>query len=311
MARREWTLWIASSDQTDLRQIRVRKDLVRIAVAAVFLAVGFAGSAVTRAIGEARDASRENQLVEKNHLLESELEYLAQRLESLDGTLDELADRDETYRVLAGLDPTDPAVRQVGVGGPGLETAESNPLYGVDPAAATRIYRVSSRLDELLRRSRLLSFSWREAADTLESRIGELAAMPSILPTSGSIVSSFTGSRWHPILERSRPHLGLDIVAPTGTPVHAAAKGRVVFVGQQGDFGGTVEIDHGYGRVTRYAHMSKLLAKPGQQVSRGEIIGQVGMTGLAVGPHLHYEVLVNGRPVNPRRFIFNGDVIRD
>ena len=138
-----------------------------------------------------------------------------------------------------------------------------------------------------------------------------MESTPSIQPTEGTIVSSFMASRWHPILERARPHLGLDIVAPTGTPVHSAAKGRVVYAGRRGDFGNMVEIDHGYGRVTRYAHMSRTLVRLGQTVTRGQVIGQVGMTGLAVGPHLHYEVLIDGKPANPRSFIFNSEVIRD
>lgn len=311
MARREWTLWVASDDQTDLRQLRVSKDAVRLAIAGALLGVGFLGSALTRVWGGAEATVRESRLEARNALLEAELQDLTQRIDVLDGSVDSLARRDRTYRLLAGLEPTDPTISRVGVGGPGLETPESNSLYSVDREAAGRVSRASIRLDELLRRTHLLSFSWREAAESLENRVDEMSATPSILPTKGSIVSSFTGSRWHPILGRPRPHLGLDIVAPTGTPIHAAAKGRVTFVGRKGDFGNLVEIDHGYGRVTRYAHMSKALVRPGQQVTRGEVIGQVGMTGLAIGPHLHYEVLVNGKPANPRSFIFNGDVIRD
>jgi murein DD-endopeptidase MepM/ murein hydrolase activator NlpD len=311
MARREWTLWVASANQTDLRHYRISKDALRLAIAAAFLAVGFLGSALTRLWGGADWVVKESRLQERNHLLEAELADLAERIDGLHGSLDRLAEQDKTYRLLAGLEPTDPAVQRVGVGGPGLESAEGNPLFGIDRGNATRIYRASSRLDELMRRSRLLAYSWREATDSLESRIDEMSSTPSIQPAAGSIVSSFTRSRWHPILDRPRPHLGLDIVAPIGTPVHAAAKGRVSYVGEQGDFGRMIEIDHGYGRVTRYAHLSRIAVKPGAQVTRGQVIGQVGKSGLAVGPHLHYEVLVNGRPANPRRFIFTGDVIRD
>lgn len=311
MARREWTLWVASDDQTDLRQLRVSKDAARLGIAGALLGFAFFGSALTRAWSGAEATVRESRLEQENALLEAELEDLTQRIERLDGSIDSLAQQDQAYRLLAGLEPMDPAFRRVGVGGPGLETAESHTLYAIDREAAVRVTGASSRLDELLRRARLLSSSWREAAVSLENKIAELAATPSILPTNGSIVSSFTGSRWHPILDRPRPHLGLDIVAPTGTPIHAAASGRVSYVGEQGDFGKLVEIDHGYGRVTRYAHMSKTLVRLGQQVTRGAVIGQVGMTGLAVGPHLHYEVLVDGRPANPRSFIFNSDVIRD
>jgi murein DD-endopeptidase MepM/ murein hydrolase activator NlpD len=311
MARREWTLWVASDDQTDLRQLRLSKNVVRLGVAGLLVLVALLGSALTRVLGNAQVSVREGTLERQNALLETELEDLTGRVDQLHTSIDQLADQDQTYRLLAGLEPTDPAVQRVGVGGPGFEAPESLPLYDVDRGAATRVVLVSSRVDELLRRARFLSHSWSEAADSLRSRYDELEATPSILPTEGRIVSSFTGSRWHPILDRPRPHLGLDIVAPTGTPILAAAKGRVSFVGTRSDFGLTVEIDHGYGRVTRYAHASKILVRKGQRVTRGEDIALVGMTGLAVGPHLHYEVLVHGRPINPRRFIFNEDALRD
>jgi murein DD-endopeptidase MepM/ murein hydrolase activator NlpD len=285
--------------------------LVRLLVAGVLLGVGLLGSALTRVWSGAAVSLRENRLERENSLLETELGDLTERIDALGGSLDDLAGQDRTYRLLAGLEPTDPDVQRVGVGGPGLETAETNPLHEVNRDAALRVYRASSRVDALLRRTRLLAWSWREATDSMESRIDEMQSTPSIMPTAGVIASTFTASRWHPILDRARPHYGLDIVAPTGTPVHAAAKGRVVYAGWRGDFGNMVEIDHGYGRVTRYAHMSKTSVRLGQRVTRGEVIGQVGMTGLAVGPHLHYEVLIDGKPANPRGFIFNSEVIRD
>lgn len=311
MARREWTLWVASDDQTDLRQLRISKNKVRLGAALALVVVALLGSALTRVLGGAAVSVREGMLERRNALLEEELNDLTGRVDELHASIDQLAEQDQTYRLLAGLEPMDPAFQRVGIGGPGFRAPESLPLFDMDRESAMRVVLVSSRVDELVRRARLLSHSWSEATDSLESRLDEMEATPSILPTSGRIVSSFTGSRWHPILDRPRPHLGLDIVAPTGTPIRASAKGRVSFVGTRSDFGLTVEIDHGYGRVTRYAHASKILVRRGQQVTRGETIAMVGMTGLAVGPHLHYEVLVHGRPINPRRFIFNADALRD
>ncbi|WP_448585386.1 M23 family metallopeptidase [Thermaurantiacus sp.] len=119
-------------------------------------------------------------------------------------------------------------------------------------------------------------------------------------PVDGARLSSGFGMRFHPILGYSRMHQGLDFAAPTGTPVLASAAGRVVMAGWGGGYGNLVEIDHGRGMRTRYAHLSRIRVKPGQQVGQGATIGAVGSTGLSTGPHLHYEVWVNGKPVNPR-----------
>ncbi|HEY0306428.1 MAG TPA: M23 family metallopeptidase, partial [Longimicrobiales bacterium] len=150
-----------------------------------------------------------------------------------------------------------------------------------------------------------------EARDTLAEKRDRLESTPSILPTRGYVTSVFSRSRMHPILDVARPHEGIDITAPTGTPIMAAAKGSVRFVGTDGGYGLSIEVDHGYGVVTRYAHASKALVKHGQQVQRGDTIGLVGQTGLAIGPHLHYEVLVNGKATNPRQWFLNVDKVAD
>ena len=130
-------------------------------------------------------------------------------------------------------------------------------------------------------------------------------------PVDGARLSSGFGLRLHPILGFSRLHRGLDFAAPTGTPVLASASGRVIRAGWAGGYGQTVDIDHGRGIVTRYAHLSRMDVRPGQQVAQGQRIGAVGSTGLSTGPHLHYEVIRNGEPVDPRqhRLLVEGPVL--
>ena len=113
------------------------------------------------------------------------------------------------------------------------------------------------------------------------------------------ISSGFKSRRFHPVLKRSRPHLGTDYAARTGTPVWATAKGRVAHAGQKGGFGKLVEIEHANGYRTRYAHLSRIHVRRGQTVQKADVIGRVGSTGLATGPHLHYELLRDGRQLNP------------
>jgi murein DD-endopeptidase MepM/ murein hydrolase activator NlpD len=308
MPERQWTVVVVSSDETGVRQFRVSRERARLAVALIILIFAAALSGVVGATGG--PAAEPNQrLVRTNTLLQSELDQLTLQIDSLRSALDGLAVKDEHYRLLAGLDPMDAGVRMVGIGGPGLPTAEGSALFDADRDAARRTFAASSQVNALLRRARLISFSWREAEDSLSEKRHRLESLPSISPASGFVSSSFARSRWHPILDRPRPHTGIDIAAPIGTPVVAAAKGRVAFVGPQGDYGTMIDIDHGYGHTTRYAHLSRTTVRTGQLVMRGDTIGAVGQSGLATGPHLHYEVLVDGKSANPRRYIMDFRVV--
>lgn len=310
MPRRPWTFVIVSDDPRGAKQIRLSRDAMRVCIAAVLLVVGGFSSAATRLYNHTGKVYEEHQLARKNAVLEEELAVMRAQLDTLRGSVEELAGKDEYFRLLAGLDPLDPEIVQVGMS-PATATLIRHPLYRVDRRAAERAFSMSHELNDLLRRARLLTFSWREAKDTAQWKYDQLASTPSILPTAGYISSAFSHRRIHPILSRPRPHLGLDIVAPRGTPIVAAARGIVRFVGTAGEYGLTVEIDHGNRMVTRYAHASRALVRRGQPVERGDVIGHVGDTGLAVGPHLHYEVLVNDRQANPRRFILDMAAIPD
>jgi murein DD-endopeptidase MepM/ murein hydrolase activator NlpD len=119
------------------------------------------------------------------------------------------------------------------------------------------------------------------------------------LPPKTEVLSSGFGMRRHPILGGWRPHLGVDLAAPTGTPVRATRDGRVGAAGWRGGYGLSVELEHSQGLETRYGHMSRLNVVRGQRVQRGEVIGWVGSTGLSTGPHLHYETRLQGRAVDP------------
>lgn len=311
MGRRQWTLLLVSDSETKVRQYRFSREVVRLGIAMSIVAVAALSSTATIIIMKQREPRATAQLHEKNELLKSEIKYIRKQVNSLDAHLDNLARQDEQFRLVAGLEPLSGDVQRVGIGGPGGSSDRNARLSLIDRDASELAAATADHVGELVRRARLLSFSWREAADTLEVKHDKLKATPSIVPTEGYLTSAFSRSRWHPILDRPRAHEGVDITAPIGTPIVAAANGRVSRVGYEGDYGYLVEVDHGYGVVTRYAHASKTLVRKGQTVKRGERIALVGETGLAVGPHLHYEVLVDGRPKNPRNFFLDGGVIAD
>ena len=134
---------------------------------------------------------------------------------------------------------------------------------------------------------------------------GTTAAEAMRMPVSGGVSSGF-GSRYHPILHTRRFHRGVDLKATWGTPIRAAADGRVSYAGWAGGYGRQVRIGHGEGLATSYSHMSRIAAAPGQSVRHGDVIGFVGSSGLSTGPHLHYEVFKNGKAVNPMAVKYAG-----
>ncbi len=153
----------------------------------------------------------------------------------------------------------------------------------------------------------------RQLAATLvrmEQMESMLIALPSALPADSPEISSGFGIRLDPFNGQRAMHTGLDFRGPHGTPIRAAAPGRVTFVGVRQGYGNTIEVDHGHGIVTLYAHLAGFTAREGQAVQAGEKIGRMGSTGRSTGTHLHFEVRVDGNPVNPRRFLeANRDVL--
>jgi len=298
-----WTFLVVRGEDTPVRQYTVSARALRAVVGAgSVVALVLFGLGLTAA-SDATARIRNRQLQARNEALSSELQRFRTSVSRLESTVDELTEKDARIRTVAGLDAIDPEVLEAGVGGPGLGSLESYPMWNVDSVAAKDAYAVSYDLAALQRRARLLAVSLDEADDSLRAHRDLLESMPSILPTSGLLSSRFSKSRMHPIHNRPLPHEGIDLAAPKGTPIFAAAKGRVIRAGWVVGYGLTVELDHGYGYTTLYGHASKILVRVGQEVSRGDVIAQVGSTGIATSSHLHYEVQVNGVPQNPTNFI--------
>jgi murein DD-endopeptidase MepM/ murein hydrolase activator NlpD len=303
-----WTFVVARGDEGPAHQFSLSPKVLlygggaglAIGLLVLVVALGSVFGGVTRL--QAR------QLEARNEALTHELARLQDQVGGLEGTLDRLASRDAQLRALAGLDPLDGDVLQVGVGGPGLLSPASHPLSTVDASLGAAAFAVEYDLAALERRARLLAGSMDEAADSLAAHRDLLESTPSILPTAGFLSSRFSYSRNHPIHHQPLPHEGIDVSAPRGTPILSAAKGRVVRAGWTAGYGQMVEIDHGYGFTTRYGHAAKLLVRVGQQVRRGDIVAQVGSTGIATSAHLHYEVRLNGRAQNPMNYVLPGVV---
>jgi murein DD-endopeptidase MepM/ murein hydrolase activator NlpD len=307
-AERKWTVMVVPHGSGSSRAVEVSQTVVKAligiggVVALLFLVLG--GTALSRGV----NVTRSRALERENTLLASEIQRMRERLVGLRDTINKFAEREQAMRLLAGLSPVDQDVQQAGIGGPSGQWSERDSLSAAGPngqqALAARI-----DMDQLTRRANILVRSINEAYDSASSQRARYAALPSIMPTKGWLTSAFAREREHPILHLARPHEGIDVSAPMGMEIEAPASGVITQVSWVEGYGNMLTIDHGYGLVTRYAHCSKILVVRGQRVKRGQPIAKVGSTGLSTGPHLHYEVWVNGRPVNPMKYVLPDAIV--
>jgi len=299
MSKRRWTIIVVPQGSSASKIVEVSTTVLKLAgslvMAATVLALLLGYATVRRSI----NIAHAGRLERENAHLANDLNILHGRMSALVDTVATLEERDTRLRLLANLDPIDPEVHEAGIGGPRpAEPATAAPSELIGRAGQVRV-----DLDALIRRANLLARSFSEAGDSLALHADRLAATPSIMPTAGWLSSAFSRMRFHPILHEARAHEGLDVSAPMGTPIEAPANGTVIQADWEPGYGNTVVIDHGFGIVTKFAHASRLLVRVGAKVRRGDRIALVGNTGLSTGPHLHYEVHVNGRPVNPLHYI--------
>jgi murein DD-endopeptidase MepM/ murein hydrolase activator NlpD len=243
-----------------------------------------------------------NQLRQQTQEQKSKIHFFASKIEDLEKQLSKLKDFDKRIRIIANLEKGQETTPFMGMGGPSASDireklrAEKNEM-GLAQQMRTDIERL-----ELEATSQEESLS--ELEKLLQSKRDMLAHTPSIWPVHGWVTSGF-GFRTNPFTALTQMHEGLDIANRVGTPVIAPADGIVSDTGKDSAYGNFIVISHGFGINSRLLHLSKILVRPGQRVKRGDRIAEVGTTGKSTGPHLHYEVRVNGIPVNPLRYIVN------
>lgn len=300
-------------DNERVRSVQVSSSSVRAILSVLLVALLLGGSFSIGFFVKVSQHIRAARLQRENVLLAAEVDHMRGEMQTLSASIRQLSEKDASYRTIAGLPPLDEQARQAETAGTGA-TARllgNTDIFRYNRQVGEKLLATTSDINALMRRTNLLRSSMDEAIVTLRHNTARLEATPSIAPADGPLSSLFSRSRRHPVLRISRPHNGIDIAAATGEPILAPAKGVVHFVGYRpGGYGNVVEIDHGFGYVTRFAHCSRLLVRKGQSVDRGQVIADVGSTGLSTGPHLHYEVEVDGKQVDPLDFIIE-DVIPD
>jgi murein DD-endopeptidase MepM/ murein hydrolase activator NlpD len=231
----------------------------------------------------------------------SDRNFLAAKVGQLEGELTRLRELDRKLRVVAGLDAGDEQGARLAQGG--AETLSRTALLDAVRKETGRLADwVTRDLEALGHEITSRERSFRELKDLLEAKRSVLASTPTVWPVKGLITAGY-GYRVSPFTGQREMHEGLDIAAPHGTPILATANGVVSFVGSLAAFGNVVFINHGHGFTTFYAHTSSIRVKEGQQVKRGQIVASVGTSGRTTGPHVHYEVQVNGATVNPLKYI--------
>jgi len=233
-------------------------------------------------------------------------EQLDERLNKLMLVLGNMEKRDdEIYRVIFESEPPPAEIRLSGLAGGALRYESIR-----DFSNGVLLEKTSRKVDELTKRIAIQSESLDELASLANNKEALLDALPAIRPVKdqpGTRFSSGFGYRIHPIYKVRKKHPGVDFSAKKGTPIYASANGIVIsndIFGGRG-FGKHITISHGFGYHTLYAHMDKAIKKRGQRVKRGDLIGYIGNTGRSTAPHLHYEVIKNGRRVNPINYFFN------
>jgi murein DD-endopeptidase MepM/ murein hydrolase activator NlpD len=295
--QRRWTFLVVPHGSASPRSISISETVVkRLAIGA-----GAVGLVAAMGVGVALNRVALRLRHTDDQSLGGNVSLMQARLDSLDDTLRAIGRRDQQIRLLAGLSADSAAQRTDSNGGPTLTIGHVTEMT----------VGTTSDIDGMLKRANSLAASFAEVSGTLAHNTERMARIPSIMPTAGWLSSKFSLSRFHPILHYARPHEGIDVSAPMGAPIVAPAGGTVRLVTWETGYGNVLEIDHGDGIITKYAHCSRIVVKAGQKVKRGQIIANVGSTGLSTGPHVHYEIHVNGKVVDPLTYVLPDGVIPD
>jgi murein DD-endopeptidase MepM/ murein hydrolase activator NlpD len=286
MSRKFYTIFILPHAHARFRKLHVSRNFV-LAIAA--LGVGIGGTAAwtphlffrSRALADhAAAIELENKKLREDKIhYESAVAQMGEHLAAVESVAGKLA-------------------QAVGL----KDLPSERPSGGVGTAFSSRAELFGEESSALQKRMENLDTSFDRLEQAWGERLKVLASTPSLAPVSGFFSDGF-GWRRDPIDGSREFHKGVDIVAPTGTPVRASADGLVTAAGRMAGYGAMIHLAHGYGMGTRYGHLSKVLVTPGQRVKRGDVIGMVGSTGRSTGPHLHYEVFRTGTQVDPRRYL--------
>ena len=242
------------------------------------------------------------RLRQETEVQKSQIHFFSARIEDLEKQLSRLKDFDRKIRILANLEKGQESIAFMGMGGPSPSDIRDKLREQKDEKGL--VQQLRSDVERLQSEAISSETSLSELERLLGSKKEMLAHTPSIWPVMGWVTSGF-GFRTNPFTGLTQMHEGVDISNRKGADVTAPADGIVLDIGNDLAHGRILVISHGFGMTTRFSHLDKTVVKVGQRVKRGDKIAEIGMTGKTTGPHLHYEVRLNGIPVNPVRYVLN------
>ena len=311
--RKKISFVILGSSGAPAKQICTSKTAIHmfgVFVIALFAAVGYIvydyySLRVTTTHLQNREVYLSSQL-DEIQAQRRQIQEFANEINSLKAKLMALNSFEQKIRIIANIEKTDQSANIFGVGGSIPEDLDAQ--ISLKEKHNSLMRDMHEQIDQLSQASSNQQEGLESLLKSLEDQQNLLASTPAIRPVARNVKSWITsrfGYRKSPFTQRRELHKGYDIASRQGTPILSTADGVVTFAGKKGLLGNTVVIDHGHGMVTRYGHCSKLLKKRGDKVKRWETIALMGNTGRSTGPHVHYEVHLNGIPVNPVKYILN------
>ena len=288
-----------SLEFVEIKRFKAKFSIYLALVAVVFISLTFFSFYFFAKVSKSGNSY--SYLQNENKVLKAKLVELSDQYKEIQNDLEGLEEKTDNLRIAANLHPLSEDEKLLGVGGGSFH----NTFDFLSTSNDLDFKNAFETIDKISKQFKFEKSQYTEISKKMKTNEDLFESIPAIMPTKGEYESSQFGMRIHPILKIRKMHYGIDFVTNIGTPVYAPGKGRVVFVGRRGGYGLEVEIDHGYGYRTRYAHLSKSLVKRGQRINRGDLIAKTGNSGLATGPHLHYEVSHNGVKLNPSKFFFD------
>ncbi|SDK44568.1 Peptidase family M23 [Catalinimonas alkaloidigena] len=284
-------------------QVRTSTSDILINGLAFLMLAAVTGGVIAFFYGKIFGSPTEAALRKENQELKFYYEVLDERMHQTEDMLTSLQSRDDNiYRTIFEAEPIPASVRSAGVGG----AERYRELMEKGLSREDLIISTTARLDQLKKEMYIQTKSYDELVELIKNKNEMLAAIPAIRPLKDNMrVGSGFGKRVDPVYKTIKMHKGLDFAAPTGTKIYATGDGKIIKARRNGGYGECVIIDHGFGYQSLYGHMSKIVAKEGQHIKRGDVIGYIGSTGKSTGPHLHYEVIKNGTRINPINFFYS------
>ncbi len=306
MQKDDYTIIVFPGSTASPKRIQLSKKSAKVALISLLVVSLFFGGAgiyfINKYLKYQDDQVVLASLQRQEKIQKTQIDKFSKQVRSFETEMARLESFEKKLRIITSFENS-PKGNQghLGVGGPyGLSSHSFT--TSLEKETQSMLDRLSGDLGILTSQIKMRQFSFQELDEYLKNQKSLLASTPSIWPTRGWVTSAF-GYRKSPFTGLPEKHEGLDIAARLGSEVRSTADGKVILTGRESGYGNMVEIDHGYGVLTRYGHNSKNLVKVGDKVKRGQVIALIGNTGRSTGPHVHYEVLVNGIPVSPRNYI--------